>query len=695
MATTSHARMAGLMLLAGVLGLGAVLSAPAETHIGGMWPVGLVAGLLVYVGRRTVPAIAGGFLLLVFATFAARRLPARRLRRVRRGHRRRGTGHPQGAHGPMGLRPSPQRRPRPCPVHPGSRARRCDRRRAVRAHLGRRRLRRPRGPWVSVSSPPIWPPSSSCSPFFMEEFRHPGESGRQERWLRWTVTVLVTLAAFVPTQTPGVVFFVLPRDRVGRPARTDARGAVAAGGRGHHRQRADPVRPRPVRELDVLRNRPPELEIAPQQAFLLGCALVCLPFAMAVARSRQQRQAEVVSERERLRRIVSGATGMAIIETDEHGQITLFNPGAERCSATPRRSSSASGPTCSTPPRRSRGRPSCSAYPRRSRTSPWPARAPQVGPRDWRYVRKDGQVRTMSMTLAQMTDNNGAVVGYLSTAEDITERVRAQSALEAALQTERRAVAHLTEIDRTKDAFVSSVSHELRTPITNIVGYLELLLDGAYGETNDSQHEALGRIDSNSHRLLELIDNLLTLSSLESLDVQLSKQPVDLREVIRRSGQKVHLDATERGQHLDVDVPAEPGRRTRRRGAPRADGLQPGHQRGEVHPRRRPHHLARAQPRARTPRSRSRTPAWASPRRTARCCSTASTAPPTPRPRPSAAAGSASRSPAASPICTAPGSARESTPGEGSTFTVDLRRAGVRRARGALIRVRARTQRPN
>ena len=68
------------------------------------------------------------------------------------------------------------------------------------------------------------------------------------------------------------------------------------------------------------------------------------------------------------------------------------------------------------------------------------------------------------------------MVGYLATAEDITERVRAQRALETALAAERKAVSRLTEVDRTKDAFVSSVSHELRTPITNIVGYLELLM---------------------------------------------------------------------------------------------------------------------------------------------------------------------------------------------------------------------------
>ena len=39
----------------------------------------------------------------------------------------------------------------------------------------------------------------------------------------------------------------------------------------------------------------------------------------------------------------------------------------------------------------------------------------------------------------------------------------------------------LREVDQLKDTFVSSVSHELRTPITSIMGYLELLEDGASG----------------------------------------------------------------------------------------------------------------------------------------------------------------------------------------------------------------------
>ncbi len=556
MATTPHARIAGLMLLAGALGLGAVLSAPNGTHIGGMWPVGLVTGLLVYVGRRQVPTMATALLVLVFATYALGGYPlgvavgyavaivveglvTLKVLTVKWGYGRRLNDDLDLARYTLSA--------------------------TIGAIAGATLFSLTSAvagfgvPWAVfvITAATHLASQLILLAFFMEEFRHPGESGRKERWVRWGVTILVTLVAFVPTQTPGAVFFVLPVIGWGAlraPMREALWQLVAVATIASTLIQFDRG---PFAALDVLRNRPLELESAPQQAFLLGCALVCLPFAMAVARSRQH-AAQVVSERERLSRVVSGATGMAIIETDEHGQITLFNPGAEALlgyteeELLGRRADMFHGPDEIARQAELLGVPATLSDVALASTDP------HVGPRDWRYTRKDGEIRTMSMTLAPMTDNSGANVGYLCTAEDITERVRAQSALETALQAERRAVAHLTEIDRTKDAFVSSVSHELRTPITNIVGYLELLLDGAYGDTNDPQHEALSRIDTNSHRLLELIDNLLTLSSLESLDVQMAKQPVDLREVIHRSRQKVHTDASVRGQHVAVEVPPEP-----------------------------------------------------------------------------------------------------------------------------------------
>ena len=100
------------------------------------------------------------------------------------------------------------------------------------------------------------------------------------------------------------------------------------------------------------------------------------------------------------------------------------------------------------------------------------------GPTEMGFVRKDGEERRHSMSLSRVIDDRGEAIGYVSTSEDITERLEAEARLVESLETERQAVEQLREVDRVKDAFVSSVSHELRTPITCILGYTELLEDG-------------------------------------------------------------------------------------------------------------------------------------------------------------------------------------------------------------------------
>ena len=113
----------------------------------------------------------------------------------------------------------------------------------------------------------------------------------------------------------------------------------------------------------------------------------------------------------------------------------------------------------------------------------------------------------------------------------------------------------LQEVDRVKDAFVSSVSHELRTPITSISGYLEMLAEGDFGELNDEQRNAIDRVDTNSRRLLTLIDELLTLSRMQSAEVEPDFQPLDLREVVQRAFDVVRPTADARAHQLELDLP--------------------------------------------------------------------------------------------------------------------------------------------
>ncbi len=101
-----------------------------------------------------------------------------------------------------------------------------------------------------------------------------------------------------------------------------------------------------------------------------------------------------------------------------------------------------------------------------------------------------------------------------------------------AYEQQRESVRRLEELDRAKDAFISTVSHELRTPLTSIVGYLEMLTEGGMGELNESVHHGVSIIERNVDRLRALVDDLLTLSAYDAAQVRLDLKPTDLAAVV-------------------------------------------------------------------------------------------------------------------------------------------------------------------
>lgn len=94
-----------------------------------------------------------------------------------------------------------------------------------------------------------------------------------------------------------------------------------------------------------------------------------------------------------------------------------------------------------------------------------------------------------------------------------------------------RDITHEVEVDRLKSEFVATVSHELRTPMTSIRGYTDVLLMGAAGAMNENQAHFLNIIKNNTERLNILVNDLLDVSRIESGQVTLSPQALDLREL--------------------------------------------------------------------------------------------------------------------------------------------------------------------
>ena len=394
---------------------------------------------------------------------------------------------------------------------------------------------------------------------FVEPVDVPPMFSRRHRAVIWLTTAAVALLAFLPTSAPSLAFLVIPslgwmafNSRIGESALQLMAIAVIVGtltNEGYG----------PFQHPYLESSLRGELRNLPLDTFLIACVLVSIPLTLAVAMQRRS-QAQAVRERNRSARLVESARGIAIIETDEHGVITMFNPGAERILGYAAEEV-VGRPTAifHTDEEIARFATQIGAGPTyESFVDAMGARSPNSSAQDIEYICRDGRRRTLSTILNPVRDERGALIGYVATADDVTDRLGAHQALQSTLEAEREAVQRLTHIDQVKDQFVSSVSHELRTPITNIVGYLELLTDGVYGEPNEDQARAMARIEMNSRRLLTLIDDLLTLSSMESLDRPRQLAPVDLVAVVRRAEDLVRPGLLHRQLRLDVDVPDEP-----------------------------------------------------------------------------------------------------------------------------------------
>jgi two-component system phosphate regulon sensor histidine kinase PhoR len=112
----------------------------------------------------------------------------------------------------------------------------------------------------------------------------------------------------------------------------------------------------------------------------------------------------------------------------------------------------------------------------------------------------------------------------------------------------------LKQLERTREEFVANVSHELRTPLSLIKGYVETLLDGAK-DNPEVATRFLQTIQRNAERLQFLIEDLLTISELESGRLKMNLQSVQLRPFVEKLLEDLRPQAKGRNVTLTNDVP--------------------------------------------------------------------------------------------------------------------------------------------
>ncbi|MGH7443228.1 MAG: ATP-binding protein, partial [Longimicrobiales bacterium] len=112
----------------------------------------------------------------------------------------------------------------------------------------------------------------------------------------------------------------------------------------------------------------------------------------------------------------------------------------------------------------------------------------------------------------------------------------------------------LEKASRLKSEFLANMSHELRTPINVILGYTSLMRERIYGGLSDQQDEALAKVYSISQHLLDLINDILDLSKIEAGKMPLHLEAVELPEVIDELSETVSPMVRTRGLDFRTDI---------------------------------------------------------------------------------------------------------------------------------------------
>ena len=131
---------------------------------------------------------------------------------------------------------------------------------------------------------------------------------------------------------------------------------------------------------------------------------------------------------------------------------------------------------------------------------------------------------------------------------DITQRKQAEIDLIKAKE-------HAEESDRLKTAFLQNVSHEIRTPMNAIIGFTTMLEKQEL--TEEKRKNFITIILKNSNHLLSIVNDILTIASIETKQVKVSIQKVCIKHIINDLLETFKLQATDRKISLNAKTPFE------------------------------------------------------------------------------------------------------------------------------------------
>ncbi len=158
--------------------------------------------------------------------------------------------------------------------------------------------------------------------------------------------------------------------------------------------------------------------------------------------------------------------------------------------------------------------------------------------------RKDGSFYTEEMTITPIADTHNGIRHFIAVKHDVTKRKLMEDDLRSAKEAAEAA-------NVAKDHFIANISHELRTPMNAILGMTELALDE---DLPPSVREYLTTARESADMLLDLLNDILDFSRIETSQFQLEMAPFSLRHLLSLTMKTLGVQAYEKGLELICDL---------------------------------------------------------------------------------------------------------------------------------------------
>lgn len=268
-----------------------------------------------------------------------------------------------------------------------------------------------------------------------------------------------------------------------------------------------------------------------------------------------------ITERHRLERdlehtkqflddVLHAASEVSIIATDENAMISVFNTGAEKLLGyTPEEMIGGSPSRIHLAEEmEERAKQLSLAYGTEvSGHDVFIKNAAQYGAErsEWSYVRKDGQIRKVSLAVTPIKTKANKISGYLGIGLDITSLNSQREELKIAKE-------RAEEANVAKSEFLANMSHEIRTPLNGVIGFTDLLLKT---KLNETQQQYLSIVNQSANALLSIINDILDFSKIEAGKLELSIEKCDLYEMSAQATDIITYQIQTKGLEMLLNIP--------------------------------------------------------------------------------------------------------------------------------------------